>query len=351
MKVLVVKTSSLGDVIHTLPALSDAVAARPEIRFDWVIEQGLAEICSWHPAVDQAITVNYRYWRHRALRGIAHGAFRAFRERLRARRYDAVIDAQGLYKSGIITAIADGPRHGLDLLSCREKLAPLAYQWRYRVPRELHAIERGRRLFAAVLGYPLPDGAPDYGLDPGRFADPEVEGPYLVFLHGTAWRSKRWPVERWRALAELAAGDGFTVCLPTASDEDRRTAEAIARVSTGARESTGARVLAAMDFNGMGSLIAGASGVVAVDTGLGHLAAALGVPAVSLYGATGSDRTGTTGAGQIHLGAGMPCSPCRNKICNFTGNLRAPSRCMAEITESLVWEALRPVAEERRARR
>ncbi len=343
MKVLVVKTSSLGDVIHTLPALSDAVAARPEIRFDWVIEEALAEICTWHPAVDQAITVNYRYWRHRALRGLAGGALRAFRERLRARRYDAVIDAQGLYKSGLITAIADGPRHGLDLLSCREKLAPLAYQWRHRVPRELHAIERGRRLFAAALGYPVPDSAPDYGLDPGRFADPGVEGPYLVFLHGTAWRSKRWPVERWRALAELAAGDGFTVCLPTASDEDRRTAQAIARVSTGAR------VLAPRDFNGMACLIAGASGVVAVDTGLGHLAAALGVPAVSLYGATGSDRTGTTGEGQIHLGAGMPCSPCRNKICNFTGNVRAPSPCMAQITESLVWEALRPGAEERRA--
>src|SRR5690606_34874237 len=106
--------------------------------FDWVIEEGLIDLVRWHPAVARPITVNYRHWRHRPIAGLLGGQLRAFGERLRETRYDAVIDAQGLYKSAVITRMADGPRHGYDLASCREKLAPLAYQFRYRVPRSGH---------------------------------------------------------------------------------------------------------------------------------------------------------------------------------------------------------------------
>lgn len=334
MRVLIVKTSSIGDIIHCFPAVTDAARALPGIRFDWVAEKSLADLCRWHPAIDRVVTVDYRRWRHRPVAGIRSGALRAFKERLRERRYDAVIDAQGLYKSAVITRWADGPRHGFDLASCREKLAPLAYQHHHRVPRAGHAIARQRRLFAAALGYPEPEAPVAYGLDRSRLGPPPLAEPYVVLLHGTAWRTKLWPVARWRGLAALAGAAGFKVCLTWHGTREQARAAAIAR------DLPQVVVLPPMDLAGVGGLLARAAGAVAVDTGLGHLAAALDVPAVSLYGPTGPARTGTAGAGQRHLIAAMPCSPCNNKICNHTGNARAPAACLAGIGAEQAWALL-----------
>jgi len=334
VKVLVVKTSSIGDVIHTLPALTDAVRAIPGIGFDWVIEEELAAIPRWHPAVERVIPVAYRHWRHRPLRGILGGALAAFRARLRARRYDAVIDAQGLYKSGVITALADGPKHGYDLASCREKLAPLAYDRHYKIPRGVHAIERTRRLFAAALGYAAPDAPPDYGLDPGRLPPAGLKQPFVLLLHGTKWRTKRWTPAHWRELARLAAADGHGVCVPWQSGEERQRAETIAAAVPEAV------VLPPGDLDQVAGVLARAAGVVAVDTGLAHLAAALSIPAVTLYGATAPGLTGTMGRHQHHLLATKPCAPCRNKICNYTGSAHAPSPCLDALAPAEVWRAL-----------
>jgi heptosyltransferase-1 len=335
VRVLVVKTSSIGDVIHTLPALTDARRAIPEIMFDWVVEDDLAPIPRWHPAVDRVVTVAYRQWRYRPAQGILGGALAAFRARLRERRYDAVIDAQGLYKSGVITAMADGPRHGYDLASCREKLAPLAYDRRYHVPRAGHAIQRTRALFAMALGYEAPETLPDYGLDVTRLPPSDLPRPFVLLLHGTKWRTKLWSPQRWRALARLAAGDGHGVCLPWQTGAERRRAEAVAIAAPGAR------VLPPADLDHIAGVLARAAGVVAVDTGLAHLAAALSVPTVTLYGVTAPGRTGTMGARQAHAVAAMPCVPCRNKICNYTGNAHAPSPCLDSLAPEAVWRTLR----------
>lgn len=331
MKVLVVKTSSIGDVIHTLPALSDARRAIPGIGFDWVIEEELAPICRWHPAVEHAISVAYRRWRRKPVMGVLGGALAQFRRRLRTQRYDAVIDAQGLYKSGVITAFADGPKHGYDLASCREKLAPLAYDRRHAVPRTMHAIERSRALFAAALGYAKPQTAPDYGLARGRFPSPDLAGPYVVLLHGTRWRTKRWPQEHWRRLGRLAGDTGYRLYVPWLGEAERRRAEAIAGAVPGAA------LLPPANLERAASVLAGAAGVVAVDTGLAHLAAALSVPCVSIYGATSPARTGTFGRYQEHAVAAMPCAPCRNKICNYTGNAHGEAPCLADISAEAVW--------------
>lgn len=334
MRVLVVKTSSIGDVIHTLPALTDARRARPDIVFDWVVEEELAQIPRWHPGVDRVIPVAYRTWRFHPLKGILGGALAAFRARLRERRYDAVIDAQGLYKSGVITAFADGPKHGYDLASCREKLAPLAYDHRYAVPRRDHAIQRTRTLFAQVLGYSVPQGMPDYGLDPARLPPADLPQPFVLLLHGTKWRTKRWSAERWRGLARIAVAAGNAVCLPWQTGEERARAESIAE------HVPGAQVLPPENLERMAGILARASGVVAVDTGLAHLAAALAIPTVTLYGATEPGRTGTMGARQERILAAKPCVPCRNKICNYTGNAHAPSPCLEAVTPEAVWQRL-----------
>ena len=164
MRVLLVKTSSLGDLIHSFPALSDAGRAIPGIRFDWLVEEGFAEVPAWHPGVLKVIPIGLRRWRRGWRKAWDSGELGEFARLLRQQRYDLVIDAQGLIKSALPAVLAHGRRAGLDRVSAREPLSALFYQRRYRVARGQHAVERVRQLFAQALAYPLPADPPDYGL-------------------------------------------------------------------------------------------------------------------------------------------------------------------------------------------
>lgn len=299
MRVLLIKTSSLGDVVHTLPALTDAQQAIPGIQFDWVVEEGFAEIPAWHPAVAQVIPVAIRRWRKNLLQTLRSGEWRRFKARLRETRYDLVIDAQGLLKSAWLTRYVKAPVAGLDRDSAREPLASRFYDHRYAVPRDRHALERVRQLFAHALGYQLPQDIGDYGLDRAQLAAPG-EPPYLLFLHGTTWPSKHWPEAYWRELAERMSAFGWAIRLPWGNAEEKARAE---RIADGI---AGASVLPRLNLGGVAKVIAGARACVAVDTGLGHLAAALDVPSISLYGPTLPGRVGAYGRSQVHLCATGP---------------------------------------------
>lgn len=174
MRVLIIKTSSLGDVIHTLPALTDAAHAIPGIRFDWVVEEGFAEIPSWHPAVDQVIPVAIRRWRKNLWQTIKSGEWKAFKQRVRERKYDLVIDAQGLVKSAWLTRYVKAPVAGLDRYSAREGWASRFYDRPLSVATGQHAVERVRQLFAMALAYDLPEGIGNYGLDLDRLQLPRL---------------------------------------------------------------------------------------------------------------------------------------------------------------------------------
>lgn len=310
MRVLVIKTSSLGDVVHTLPALTDAARAIPGIQFDWVVEEGFAEIPAWHPAVATVIPVAIRRWRKNLLKTLKSGEWGRFKASLRATRYDLVIDAQGLLKSAVATRYVDAPIAGLDRESAREPIACRFYDRLYAVPREQHALERVRQLFAQALGYPLPDTVADYGLDRTAMAG-EVSEPYLVFLHGTTWPSKHWPQSNWRELVGLMTQQGWAVRVPWGNEAEKARAE---QMVSGIER---AEVLPKLNLAGMAKVIAGAQACVAVDTGLGHLAAALDVPSISLYGPTLPGRVGAYGRSQVHLCATGPNAGLgdRNKPC------------------------------------
>lgn len=310
MRVLIIKTSSLGDVIHTLPALTDAAHAIPGIRFDWVVEEGFAEIPSWHPAVDQVIPVAIRRWRKNLWQTIKSGEWKAFKQRVRERKYDLVIDAQGLVKSAWLTRYVKAPVAGLDRYSAREGWASRFYDRRLSVATGQHAVERVRQLFAMALAYDLPEGIGNYGLDLERLQLPPA-APYVVFLHGTTWATKHWPEAYWRDLAERMGRRKLEVRLPWGNPAEKARAERIAQGLNNCQ------VLPKLNLAGVARVLAAAKACVAVDTGLGHLAAALDVPTISLFGPTNPGLTGAYGRTQIHQASDWPCAPCLQKKCTY----------------------------------
>ncbi len=326
MRVLVVKMSSLGDVIHTLPAVSDAAAALPEIRFDWVVEEAFAEIPAWHGAVDRVIPVALRRWRKRPFRDFRGPEWREARRLLRELPYDAVIDAQGLLKSAFISRLVKAPRFGLDRVSARESLAALAYDHPLHVPRDMHAVERSRLLFARALKYPVPRTPGDYGLEPAALPGEDSPDPGLLFFHGSARAEKLWPERHWVALAEQAGEAGYRVWLPWGDEQEQQRARRIAG------QVCNAVVLPRLGLLELGRILRGVSAVVAVDTGLGHLSAALSVPTVSLYGPTSVKLVGAYGRNQLHLQ-----SPLAG------GDVADPMTQMGAIEPAVVWRSIQAV--------
>ena len=333
MKVLLIKTSSLGDVFHTLPAVQDAFQQVPGIEFHWLVEEGFRDIPTWHPAVTRVIPVAWRRWRKQLMDAQVRAEMKTFYADLRKEEYDVVLDAQGLIKSAMFTRLARGPRYGQDKHSARESLDSLAYQHPVTVSKGRHAIERTRDLFAQVLGYPVPDGL-DYGVDRSRWDRPEITGDYWVFLHGTTWDTKLWPESYWCELAERVTAAGFQVCLPWGNDEEKARAERIAEGRTGVR------VLPKMGLNALNAWLAHASRVVGVDTGLSHVVAALSIPSVAIYGATDAHLTGVCGPMVEVMSSDRDCAPCLSKTCLKPESEGPQPPCYRSIPPARVFEHL-----------
>ena len=285
--ILLIKTSSLGDVVHTLPVVSDIRARFPNARVDWVVEEAYCGIVGMHPGVHRTIPVALRRWRGNPFKGAHWREFGQFRRALAGRRYDCVIDTQGLIKSALLAQAASGKRHGYAGASAREPLAAKFYDVTHAVPRDLHAVVRNRRLAAMALGYALP-AALDYGIAaaPGAGAASTVSRPYCVLLHATSRADKLWPEPEWARLAAELARQGCASVLPWGDAAERARSERIAR------SLPQAVVPPALDIPGIAGLLAGAHAVIGVDTGLTHLAAALGRPVVALYCGTHPGLTG-----------------------------------------------------------
>mgnify|MGYP000760243803 FL=1 len=294
MRVLIVKTSSMGDVLHTLPALTDAQQAIPDIHFDWVVEEGFAQIPSWHSAVDRVIPVAIRRWRKAWFSAPIKAERKAFRDAVRLQQYDAIIDAQGLVKSAaLVTRLACGVKHGMDWSTAREPLASLFYNRKHHIAKQQHAVERTRELFAKSLGYAKPQSQGDYAIAQHFVNECNADtGQYAVFLHATTRDDKHWPEANWRELIELLNNTGIRIKLPWGAphEEERakRLAEGFPYVD----------VLPRMSLEEVARILAGAKFVVSVDTGLSHLTAALDRPNITLYGPTDPGLIGGYGKNQ-----------------------------------------------------
>lgn len=294
MRVLLVKTSSMGDVLHSLPALTDAQQAIPNIQFDWVVEEGFAQIPTWHSAVNQVIPVAIRRWRKSWFSAPIRAERAAFRQQLQATQYDAIIDAQGLLKSAfLVTRLARGEKHGYDRHSIREPLASFFYDHRYAISKQQHAVERIRQLVAKSLGYTCPTQQGDYAIARHFLqSSGNQESPYVVFLHSTTRDDKHWPEENWRNLIALMADSGVKIKLPWGAPHEQQRAQRLAEWFDFVE------VLPKLSLAEVAQQIANAKAVVSVDTGLSHLTAALDKPNFTLFGPTDPGLIGGYGQGQ-----------------------------------------------------
>jgi heptosyltransferase-1 len=295
-KLLIIKTSSLGDVAHMLPAITDARQQHADLIIDWVVEENFAEVPSWHPGIRRVIPLALRRWRKSPFAAHTKAEIKQFISTLKQEQYDYVLDTQGLLKSALIACLSRGVRYGYGWHSIREPLASLCYQHRANVSRQQHAVTRNRLLTAAALGYTI-DGMPlAYGIALTTFPNPTVELPekYIVALHGTSRPTKEWAETHWQMLIQTLAERGIHTLLPWGNVRERERAERLAQ------QQPYAQVLPRCGLGELAYLLQHTQGVIGMDTGLMHIAAALDQRGLALYPVTAPELTGVMGNDKTH---------------------------------------------------
>ncbi|HTH59834.1 MAG TPA: lipopolysaccharide heptosyltransferase I [Paraburkholderia sp.] len=297
-KILIVRVSSLGDVVHNMPAIADIRRRYPQAQIDWLVEESFAGLVELVHGVHRAIPFSLRRWRKRLFSASNWREIGAFRRALAAEKYDLVIDCQGLIKTAWVASWAHGPLVGLG-----NRTDGAGYEWpvrffyerAIRIEPRTHVVERTRQLVAAAIDAPRP--APtddiDFGIDTGRASlalasvGLNLPVPYVVFVHATSRADKQWPDANWIELGQALVRRGMSLVLPWGSDAERETSERLAREFGEA-----AVVPPKLPLPAVVGLIDGAAATVGVDTGLVHIAAALKRPTVELYNFATAWRTG-----------------------------------------------------------
>lgn len=287
-KILIVRTSSLGDLVHMLPAISDIARHVPGAQIDWLAEEAFAEIPGWHPAVHEVIKVAHRRWRKSWWSSQTRAERAALKRNLKARHYDIVLDMQALMKSIWLVRQTQGVRHGLDRKSAREPLASFFYDVKHRVEFWQPAVPRQRQLAGLAFGY-TPQGEPDFGLQ--SFTEGQAIEPYAVIMPSASRDDKLWPEQDWHAVFERLAQAGLSLKLLAGNAAETERAQAlVAGVPN-------AQVMPRMSLTDIARLLAKSRLMVGLDSGLTHLSAGLGRPTIGIYKASTPVRTPLQGSG------------------------------------------------------
>jgi heptosyltransferase-1 len=317
VRILIVKTSSMGDVVHATPAISDIAAARPDACIDWVVEAPFAAIPALHPAVAQVRAIAWRKWRKRLFVRDTWRAMAEFRRELRAQPYDLVLDLQGLVKSALWATQARGPRAGYDRHSIWEPLASSLYDRVASVPKDLHAIDRCRRLAAAHVGYTLPSSPPRFGLVAPISGWMPSKVNYAVLIPGASRPEKLWPEADWVALGHWLARAGLQTVVFWGSAQEQARAQRIA-------EPLHADVPPFLSVHDAAGVLGHARIVVGLDTGFSHLAAALGVATLGIFCDHEPSRAGITGNGFARSLGGVGQVPPLSDVLALVSTALAP---------------------------
>jgi len=312
--VLLIRVSSLGDVVQTFPAVTDMQRHVKELSLDWLVEEAYVPLMRLHAGVRRAIPFALRRWRKSRSLTTFCREFSELRRTLRGGCYDAVIDSQGLLKSVIPAMLARGPVYGFGPGTVREPFVARFYDHTFEFPPDVHRIWHYRGLAARAFGY-APDEAIDYGLrKPARPG--WIEAPrYVVLLHSTARSEKLWSEANWIEAGRWLASRGIVCVLPWGNDEERARAERLAKFIPDAQVAPQLRVDEA------GALLAHATAVVGVDTGLMHLAVAFEVPVVGIYVATRPLHHGPLGRGPTAFRGGMGEAPTAAEVLDALGEV------------------------------
>ena len=307
-RILLIKTSSMGDVIHNLPIVADILTRYPEAELHWLVEESFAEIPALHPRVSKVIPLALRRWRKSLYHRQTWREMRAFRAQLANTQYDYILDTQGLLKSGLLARIAHGKRLGLDASSARESLAALCYDATFRVDPKAHAVERYRALTQQAL-----DIAPNLPLDYGvRLSEIALHwspsSRYAVLLHATSRAEKYWPEADWIALGHALQQRGITSVFPWGSLAEYECAQRLAAAIPQAIISP------RLSLKEAAVLLKQAAIVVGVDTGLVHLATAVGTPTVGIYCGSDPAKNGLYAATPIRNLGGPGKAPSHDEV-------------------------------------
>lgn len=337
MRVLIVRLSSMGDLVQTLPALTDASKAYPAIKFDWAVDQSFAQVPSWHRHVDTVFSTSFRGWGKNLL--AATPEIQSLILSLQSKQYDAVVDVQGEWKSAAVARFAKGPRKGYDAQSVHEWGAHLLYKQRFKVAKGQHSIQRMRQLLSQALDYGFDESDVDYGIDPLKVVEYkfQTDRPYAVLIHSTSWESKNWAEEYWTELRRQVTSANYHVVLPWGTEPERERAERIAD------SDPHATVLPKLSIAEKASIISRAAFTVGLDTGLSHIAAAFDIPSVSIYGATDPLLVGATGKNQSHVVSNFECVKCHTVTCSYEKPSTFKPACLVPVTPQRVWESIEAV--------
>lgn len=325
MKILIVKLSSLGDILHLFPAISDLHGKFPEAEIHWLVEPAFAEVAGWHSAISKIIPIALRahkkaWWKIPAL-------LMKLKKKLCAEKYDLVLDAQGLLKSALMAKLAGTPIYGFHADSAREPVAAWFYQKTAKVSESLHVIEKNRQLVAQIFSVEQSKIA-DYGLEKFRQQLIESELPFtlkeipkqsIVLLHGTTWNSKYWPEPFWVELITLLTQQGWRCLLPWGNEVELQRANRLQKAG-----GEHAIVLPKLSLTELMNVLIHAQTFVSVESGIGHLAAALDIHGVMLHGPTSPDYSGILGKHCQHLTSGVNCSPCFKRDCPILNGKNVP---------------------------
>jgi heptosyltransferase-1 len=287
----------MGDLMHALPALTEANNHIEDISFDWVVDANFSSVPSWHPLVNKIIITDHRNWKKQLFSKDSRKSLKEVINQINEGEYDLVLDMQNNLKSAFISYLCRHDVVGMDSKSAREYPAHLAYSNKINVDKKLHAIVRQKKLLGDALGYDYEKNHIDYGVSFKSFIAPNIKLPnkYCVLVQNASWVTKQWSIENWQNLIQCLEDEGIDMLLPSGNLEELERAKKICSISEKAQ------AIDLMSLNKIAYIVKNADFCVCSDTGLAHLSALTGTPSITLYGPTKTSLIGTIGINQNHL--------------------------------------------------